>query len=254
MNSQILQQRSFKDYSVTVKWIEALDSQKLTITKKAKVIYSDGEAGSYYWIGNHFDDSLKGSDPHSGKDLTGNGVHDLIITKWNGGAHCCNFLSVFEMSELGLKKIITIDGGSNGFEIKDLESDRIPEIAFWDWPIDYQFNCFADSAQGKVVLKFIDGSYHVASSLMYTRRPTNELFGKLKDEIRKSFKGMGDQVPYELLDLMMKLSYSGYKELAIKTADETWPKEKKGFEKFRSEFKEALSDSIYWSEFNLGKY
>jgi len=256
-SSEIIQQRKIGSYKVIIslqKWDDEEKYQRLNITHKGKTIYSEGELGTSIWIGNNFDESLNGKDPYSGRDLTGNGVPDLIITKWSGGAHCCNFLTVFELSESGVKKIMTVDGGSYYFKIKDLDGDKIPEIEFWDWPIDYLFNSFADSAQGRVVLKFINGKYHVASGLMYRRRPSNNKLDKLKDEIRKSFKEMGDRVPFELLNLMMELSYTGYNELAFKIAEETWPRKRADFKKFKKEFKSALGNSIYWSEFILGKY
>lgn len=249
--------RVFGDYQVIVKlekWDEDVNYERIVVTHRGRRVYSEGELGTYYWIGNHFDASLKENDPYSGKDLTGNGVPDLILTKWNGGAHCCNFLSVFELTETGIKKTITVDGGSYHFKIKDFDGDHFPEIEFWDWPIDYLFNSFADSAQGRVVLKFIDGKYHVASSLMYSRRPNNKKLLMLKDKIRANFKDMGDRVPYELLNIMMELSYTGYKELALKIAEETWPKERTDFKTFKREFSNALKDSKYWSEFNIGKY
>jgi len=252
-----LRQRVFGDYKVIVKWEkwdEEENYERVVITHNGKTVYSEGELGTYHWIGNHFDKALKEKDPHSGKDLTGNGKPDLILTKWNGGAHCCNFLTVFEMTESGLNKLITIDGGSYYFQIKNFDADEISEIEFWDWPIDYLFNSFADSAQGRVILKFIDGKYRVASSLMYRKRPNNKKLLKLKDEIRRSFKDMGDRVPYELLQIMMELSYTGYNELALSLAEETWPKERTDLKKFKSDFRAALKNSIYWSEFNLGKY
>ena len=249
--------RKIGNYKILItwkKWDEEENYEKLIITHKGKAIYSEGELGTSLWIGNNFDESLNGKDPYSGRDLTGNGVPNLIITKWNGGAHCCNFLSVFELSEKGLRKLITVDGGSYYFKIKDFDGDKIPEIEFWDWPIDYIFNSFSESAQGRVVLKFINGKYHVASGLMYKRRPNNKKLAKQKDEIRKSFKDMGDRVPFELLNLMMELSYTGYKELALKIADDTWPSERTDLKKFKKEFRLALGNSHYWSEFILGKY
>jgi len=256
-SSNIIESRKFGNYKVIVKWQkfdEELDYHRLIILHKGKVVYTEGELGTSIWIGNHFDESLSGKDPYSGKDINGNGIPDLVVTKWNGGAHCCNFLSVFELGDTELKKLITVDGGSYYFQLKDFDRDKIPEIEFWDWPIDYLFNSFADSAQGRVFLKFINGKYHVSSRLMYRKRPNKEHLDKLKAEIKRNFRDMGDKVPYELLNIMMELSYTGYKELAIKLAEETWPKDRRDLDKFKKEFKSALKNSNYWSEFIQGKY
>ncbi len=254
VEAEVLQRKVFGKYRVMVKWHEQLDCQEIVIVKSGRIVFSECELGHHYWIGNNFNDSVKGKDFYSGKDFTGNGIPDLLISQWTGGAHCCNIVHVFEMDKTALRKLSSIDGGSYGFEIKDFDGDKIPEISFWDWPIDYLFNSFSHSAQAKVVLKYIGNEYHVASSLMYKNRPAHKNLEKLKNDIRKNFDREGDRVPYELLDIMMELSYSGYKELAMRIANETWPIKRTDFKKFRREFKEALSDSIYWSEFNIGKY
>jgi hypothetical protein len=232
------------------KWDQEEHFQKLIVYHKDKIVFSEGELGSYYWLGNNFDEEPNDQDPYYGQDITGNRVPDLVITSWNGGAHCCHFLTIFEMTNQGLKKLISIDGGSYYFKIKDLDGDKIPEIEFMDWPIDYLFNSFADSAQGRVVLKFKQGKYQVAKNLMLKKRPNDKNLNYLKTEIKKSFKGMGDRIPYQLLKIMMDLSYSGYKELALKIADETWPHDRSDLIKFKNEFSQALRDSIYWREFD----
>lgn len=247
---KILQKKTFGNYRVVVTWNDVLEVQKVLIYQKRKVVHSEGELGHHYWIGNHFDDSLKGKDPHSGKDLNGNGIPDLVISQWTGGAHCCNFLYIYELHPSGVKKLLSVDGGSFGFGVEDLDGDKIPEIEFWDWPIDYLFNSFANSAQGLVRLKFGEGKYRVARSLMYKRRPSDRSLALIKRKIKMSFEGMGDLVPHPLLKLMMELSYTGYKELAMRVAEETWPKDRKDLKKFKAEFKKALLDSIYWSEFD----
>jgi hypothetical protein len=244
----------FDGYKAITERTHEMDKGGVVIYKKQQVVYRNSDYGYHFWIGNHFDESLRDQDPHSGKDITGNGVPDLIITHLSGGAHCCNFLSVFELNQKKLQELITIDGGSFGFRVKDFDGDTTHEIEFWDWPIDYLFNSFSESAQGRVVLRIIDGKYRVAKRLMYRRRPDNKSLLKIKSKIRKSFIGMGDRVPYELLSAMMELSYTGYKELAVSIAEDTWPKERSDLKKFKAEFKEALSNSIYWTEFDSGKY
>ncbi len=247
--TEILQRRVFGSYEARVERDEDSSAQKIIVTKNGKVVYQDGEIGWYFWIGNHFDDSLKGRDPHSGKDLTGNGTPDIVLTSWSGGAHCCNSLTVLELTKTGARRVITVDGGSYGLILKDLDGDGTPEIDFWDWPIDYQFNSFSHSAQGRVVLKSVGDGYRVAKSLMYRKHPGALRLAVAKGAIRKAFSTQQPGVPYELLKLMMELSYSGYRELALKMADDTWPRDLEGLAKFKLDFKRALATSPYWSEF-----
>lgn len=251
---QILQDKTWKNYRAMVEWDESQTRQRFIVLKHGKLVFEKASTGTHYWIGNHFDESLKGFDPYSGKDITGKNIPNLIMTEWSGGAHCCNSLNIFELGENEFKEILAVDGGSYGFKIKDLDGDNIPEIDFWDWPIDYWFNSFAHSAQGRVVLKFIDGKYRVANNLMYKKRPNDQVLIELKIKIRKDFtEEHPEHVPNSLLEIMMSLSYSGYKQLALQIASDTWPEERKDLKKFKSEFLDALSQSIYWKEFNARK-
>jgi len=247
---EMLDSKTIGHYQVSVERNKSEMVQRFIIKKDKKVIYEEGEIGSYYWIGNHFDELSKKNNLYNVRDLTGNGTPDLVMTSWNGGAHCCNTLTIFEMKEKEIKKIVSIDGGSYGFTIEDIDNDGLVEIEFSDWPIDYLFNSFAHSAQGRVVLKVVDGQYRVAKELMYKNKPDGKNLLKLKKEIQKDFfNNHSELLPYSFLKLMMDLSYSGHKEFALEIADDIWPRNKVGLKKFKTEFSKALGESIYWSAF-----
>jgi len=243
-----LQVKKIGQYRVLIDRPNDQDEGRIRIYQKNKLVFEEREFGSYYYLGNKFDDSLKGKDTYSGKDVNGNSIPDLIVTQWTGGAHCCHYLTVFELGH-EFRKLITVSGGSSGFGISDLDGDRIPEIEFWDWPIDYSFTSFADSAQGKTILKFEKNNYRVAKKLMITSVPTAKEINKIQSEIKNAFKKEKSNFPYKFLNAMMELSYSGHLDLAFKIADETWPNEKPGLSEFKIKFKDLLSDSPYWKEF-----
>lgn len=246
--SEEIQVKKLGHYKVVVDRPNDQDEGRVRIYKNGKKVYEERDYGSYYYIGNKFDDDLKGRDPHSGKDLNGNFIPDLIITQWTGGAHCCNYLTIFELGT-ELRKLVSVSGGSSGFRIVDLDGDNNPEIEFWDWPIDYAFTGFSDSAQGRTILKFQKGQYHVGRKLMTTRAPGPKEIDKIQNEIRNAFKKENFNIPYALLNAMMELSYSGHFDLALKFADSTWPDRKAGLREFKDEFKNLLNGSQYWKEF-----
>jgi hypothetical protein len=243
-----IQIKNFGHYKVIVDRPNDQDEGRVKIYQKGKKVFEEREFGSYYYIGNKFDDSLKGRDPHSGKDLNGNSIPDLIITQWTGGAHCCNYLTIFELGKK-LQKLVSVSGGSSGFGIADLDGDKIPEIEFWDWPIDYAFTGFSDSAQGRTILQFKKGQYRVSRRLMLTKIPSAKKINKIQNEIKIAFKKENLNIPYEFLSTMMNFSYSGHMDLAFKIADNTWPDEKSGLSEFKLKFKNLLNDSHYWKEF-----
>ncbi len=240
------EQKHFGNYVVTI-WQPSADSiGKVTIRQGLNIVFEESEIGDYYYFGNNFDESLKEKDPHSGKDITGNKIPNLVISTWTGGAHCCRFLHVFELGKK-FRKITTVEANSSSVRLVDLDNDGFPEIEFYDGAIDYIFTSFGDSPGGRVVLKFKNGQYEVAANLMKKTFPSIRQMEKLKNKIKLAFEKENDPVlPYDFLNAMMMLSYSGNFAIALKTTDEVWPEKKPGLQKFKKEFQECLQESHYW--------
>lgn len=242
--------KRFGEYEVT---IERKDDfyEHVTILKGKRKVYED--KNDRFFFGNfsaHFPDR---TDSYSGKDLNGNNIPDLVITKYTGGMHCCHFLNIFELGK-NFRKITTIEGGSYGFEFVDLDNDKFPEIVFWDGPIDYVFSSFAHSAQGRTVLKFTNNHYEIASSLMRKKTPTAKERKRIEDEIVEAFKNNDlPHPPYIFLKQMMDLSYTGHLKLALEIARKTWPAKFPGLLTFEKDFPKHLNNSRYWKEFSRRK-
>lgn len=220
------------------------------LIKQGKInVFVASEFDNHYYFGNHFDESLSEKDPFSGNDITGNGLPNLVISNWTGGAHCCNFLHIFELGKK-LRKLVTVEANSSSVRLVDLDRDGFPEIEFWDGAIDYLFASFAGSPAGRVVLKFKKDHYEVATHLMRKPLPTLKKIKVMRQKIRIAFRmEKGPDLPYEFLKLMMDLSYSGHSEMALKIASDEWPKDKEGLSNFKEKFVQALQDSPYWKKF-----
>ena len=173
-----------------------------------------------------------------------------MISNWTGGAHCCHYLSIFELGE-SIKKLVTVEANSSSIHFVDLDHDGFPEIEFLDGSIDYLFSSFAHSPGGRVVLKFKNDHYEVDSNLMKKSPLSQKEIKKFILNCKLAFKNEdGPELPYLFLKTMMDLSYSGQFELALKMASEVWPPQKPGFELFKNDFKKALQDSPYWQKMN----
>ncbi len=221
------------------------------VIKKGKVkVFEEVDIDNHYYFGNNFEPNTdEPVDIYSGRDITGNGKTNLVISNWTGGAHCCHFLHIFELGK-NLKKLVTVKALSSSIRLVDLDHDGYPEIEFWDGAIDYQFACFAGSPGGRVVLKFRQDHYEVATDLMKKLEPTAKKMKRLKQSIVRAFKKEDSpDLPYPFLQALMDLSYSGHFKSALQLADETWPAEKPGLSKFKDEFSQTLRDSPYWKEF-----
>lgn len=247
------QRKKFGAYSVSM-WMDEDDGEShLVITKNGKKIFEEIEIGSHYYFGNNFDPNLK-KDVYSGKNVTGNGIVNLLVSKWTGGAHCCNFLYIFELGDT-FRHVETVAANSNIILLRNLDSDSIKEIEFWDGAIDYQFASFAFSPSGRVVLKYVKDRYEVSYKLMSRPTFSSRSLVKLKKKIRRDFlKKDTPDLPFELLKLMMDLSYSGRVNVALNIADQTWPPWKPGLDQFKKEFTEALASSPYWPKLGNSKY
>ena len=239
------EKKQFGQYKVLLSQDFESGLSKVVIENGKDKVFEEAEIGNHYYFGNNFD----GPDLYSGRDITGNGISNLIVLNWTGGSHCCHFLHIFELGKK-FRRLITIEAGSSSIRLIDLDHDGFPEIEFWDGAIDYQFASFAGSPGGRIVLKFRKDHYEVATQLMKKSAPSAKKMQALKNKLSVAFaKETSPDLPYEFLDAMMDLSYSGHFKLALQLADKVWPAEKSGLEKFKNEFSQALRNSLYWKEF-----
>jgi hypothetical protein len=246
----LIAHKKIGNYQISIFNDQEKSFRYVNIKKEKMILFHEEGFGEYFYLGNNFDDSLNGKDIYSGRSLNNNGIPNLVISHWTGGSHCCHFLYVFELGK-DFKIIGKIDVGSSDIKLKDIDHDNIPEIIFWDGSIDYQFASFASSPKGKVILKFQNGKYELATHLM--RKPLPKL-SALKAMNKNSIYEFDDkknitELPFSLLEAMMNLSYSGHFNEALKFADDVWPKNKDGLEKFKKEFSSALNESKYWKNF-----
>lgn len=243
-----IEKKKFGSYQIILSQDFESGIGKILIKHRSKTIFEESEFDAHYYFGNNFDETLKGRDRHSGRDITGNGIANLIISNWTGGAHCCHFLHVFELGKK-LKKIATVEAGSSSIRLVDLDHDGFPEIEFWDGSIDYQFASFAGSPPGRIVLKFKNNQYEVATQLMRRQSPTVQQMKNIKKRIKAAFQEDVSDPPFTFLETMMDLSYSGNFAVAMKLADEVWPLKRNGLEKFKKDFSQSLQNSLYWKNF-----
>lgn len=222
---------------------------KLIIKKKGKTVYEQDGIDSHYYFGLDFDKK----DKFSGKNITGNKMPNLVVTNWTGGASCCHLVSIFELGK-EFRKIIELDAHTIIYDLIDLDKDGNLEIEIGDGAIRGVFTSTADTSYGRIIMKFIDNEYRVATDLMKKPRPNKKKIEKLKTQIKAAFKKQDNPfLPTKLLEVMMELSYSGHLDLAMEIAEKTWIQNKNAMETletFKKIFVECLNDSKSWKEFS----
>jgi hypothetical protein len=100
----------------------------------------------------------------SGKDITGDGRAELVVTKNSGGAHCCESTSIYSV-EGAPREILSVSTGSCRGELVDLDKDGVPEFKTCDDTFANALCAFAFSPMPTVVFAYdkAKGVYGVAT-------------------------------------------------------------------------------------------
>lgn len=194
-----------------------------------------------------------------GEDLNGDGMPDLLIYEYTGGAHCCSNYYFYALdSEFGLRALDRIEAEHGDVRFADLDGDGTNEMTTQDWTFAYWHTSFAGSPAPEVVLRWRGGRCVVAPELM--ERPASdaaEFAGwverTLTEEENAAAWSHGG-VPVSYWATMLRLIYTGHGDVAERFADEAWPAERSGEEKaaFLAEFRSQLARSPYWRQLGRG--
>jgi len=179
-----------------------------------------------------------------GEDITGNGVPDLILTAYSGGAHCCYTFFIFEIEAPGRFREVAAIHASHGGRFEDVNADGAMDFVMADWTWAYALTCFACLSPPEVVLLFTDGSFEIAPEFMLGPPPaeTPEQFAA-RMRSRSNGSELNDPVP--LYDEMLKRIYAGHAESAWHLFNAVWKPEFGEREQARRHFCEVLSSSPY---------
>lgn len=182
-------------------------------------------------------------------DKTGDGIPDVMIEYYSGGAHCCYSTYFFNLGDsIDLIELLHTENTSLG--VIGLNPNGglrfgTSENAFAYWNIYY-----AGSPMLGVILEFQKGELRPNFELMKKPAPS---FAKLKSTARVAARKISN-VPYTDVGMdfeeafwqeMLNLIYSGHEDLAWQYFELVWPTKKPGKEKFTADFKEALAESYY---------
>ncbi len=217
------------------------------ILKEGKWVYA--QEGWKFYIG-PFHESPEDENPPVGRDITGDGQPNLIVSEWTGGINSCMVSSVFEIGG-NFRKIGTFNGVHTEPVFRDVNCDGSMEILVDDWAFDYWYS-LADSPTTRIVLEFRNGSYQMARRLMRKPAPAPAELKTKTAELQAS-----NSWPYwnnrhlpscTVMCYMLDLIYSGNAKSAWEFLDMGWPKDAPGKERFLHCFRSTLEDSTYWPE------
>jgi FG-GAP repeat len=118
----------------------------------------------------------------SGTDINGDGLPDLIVSAWSGGAHCCYSSGVYSVGE-DVKAVLLLETGNCGpGEFEDLDGNGTREFITCDDQWAYSYCSFADSPFPRVIYSY-DSSrgLYVPDTPRYASRYRAQLAEALDD-------------------------------------------------------------------------
>ena len=240
-------QRSFKDYVVKTYRDFIKDTGRFELYRNGELIHQ--QKNSHFYIGLVSQEDKEGNEPVAmGRDMTGKGIPNLLISEFSGGAHCCFRFFLFEIGEK-FRKLAEIEAGHSELAyFKDLDGDRSLEFLGNDWTFAYWHTGFALSPAPQIILRFQDDRYVLSEDLMRKPAPSALEIGSKVQEIRHNESWRENEPPVDLWAWMLELIYSGQAGTAWEVFDKAWPEEISGKKAFLDEFRAKLATSPYWAQ------
>jgi hypothetical protein len=224
-------------------------------------------AGPKFQIGSLYEDGKTSSLITIGRDITGEGVPNLVVSEYSGGAHCCLTVHVFELGETfrEVAKLEVKDADLSDFE--DLDGNGKLLFVTADFAFGYFPLTFLGSPAPQVILRYQDGKYRIAEDHMRQAPPREEELVVCAAKLKKDeawveaypahadlkLRGRPFPVeipnhPTELWQLVVELIYSGNPESAWRFVDLVWPDSVPGKDHYLQDFTDRLYRSQYSSE------
>jgi len=186
-----------------------------------------------------------------GRDITGNGIPNLVVVLIYGGSGGYGNYSIYEIGKK-FRKIAVIEGRL-GTEFTDLDGDSKLEIVVGDYAF-YFLACPACYRPPKVILRYQDGAYRIAVDLMHNPAPSREDLARRAQLAREDIFWKENEkqvrewnwVPESLYVIMFELLYMGHPDLAWQFFEMAWPPDIPGKDEWLHIFRHKLKESQYW--------
>lgn len=241
----VSEEHSFQDYTVRIydQPLSCVFGQPFEILKGGQRVYAYGCPRARIWSFGATD----GPDRQIavGLDITGDGIPNLVVFEYSGGAHCCGTFHVFELGE-EFRKIGSIFCGDYGpHAVKDLDGDGNWEFVVYDtvywgaWPP-------LEAPRPQVVLHYAEGTYGVVTELMRRPAPSTAELQSQASEFQ-SIEDLGYRYTSSL-GFAVDLVYTGHADLVEPFLEFLWPDAREERESLVQFLLAQMSNSPYVSD------
>jgi hypothetical protein len=244
----------FGDYVIrTYRWPEP--EACLRISKQDKLVYSLESAE--FKVGGNF---ASADTAPVGVDLTGRGIPNAVVGEWSGGAHCYFTLHGFELGD-HFREVGRIEASnSDTANFVDPNHHGHYEFVGNDWAFAYWNTSFAQSPAPRIVLKFRDGRFRLATDRMTKPGASPQEFAPIASQVKADNEWKPNQpdwlcgdacgIPVSLSKNILELVYTGHSDSAWRLLDESWSRDRQRKQQFAQEFCHQLKTSHYWQAFH----
>lgn len=179
-------------------------------------------------------------------DVTNDGVPDLVLEGYSGGAHCCWTYTVVQLGDAP-RVLAAIDAPNGGrFERCEPTGEMVYRSVDHTW--NYWHAAYVDSARPAIVLRWQGGAFRLAPDLMRTPAPDDARIAALI-ALNRAEKNVHDAVPEPRFGPTVRLLYEGHPAIAWRVFDEGSPDvAPEARAAFRAELVKNLRASPYWPD------
>ncbi len=199
-----------------------------------------------------------------GLDIDADGVPDMIVSTFSGGAHCCWEYAVIALSDPPRVTFQMDSAVGARFTLDPAERGNTTLIETADTTWAYWHTSYVESPMPRVTMRLEHGQTTIEASAMRAPAPPSEdiavLAIQVRDEIRAEMaangaanaaatgvaNGVKELSTADYWRTPLELMYTGHEDLAWKFFDDAWPEGVAGKDAFLAEFRQLADQSAYW--------
>ena len=205
------------------------------------------QAGTRVYTGQHESFEIDDTGAPVGADVTGTGNPNLVVKEYSGGAHCCTSFEVFNIGS-NFQKLATVESADcDGAHFQRQDSGGY--VFYGCDPATRMYGAsFADSAAPGVILRYVNGSFHLAPDLMRKAPPSVDELRAKAGELASNRTWSTQDVPGAFWQYVIDLTYSGNSRSADQFVALAWPAQRTDKAERMQEFLAQLRKSPYWED------